>query len=123
MLTFTMPKRDEDGDERGRVSRVKAGTAYAAAIVKAINGGIRKGEYPRMAKERGQSGKVKLRLVLKPDGKVSKVEVVSSSGHPALDQYALELARRTIYPPFPAALRGTSQFQVEPPVNFVLTEE
>lgn len=47
-------------------------------------------EYPRLSRRAGEEGSVLCRLQLGADGNVLGVEVVESSGHPRLDQAALQ---------------------------------
>lgn len=48
--------------------------------------------YPRASRERGEQGVVGVLIRVSESGQVLSVEVISSSGHPALD----EAARRTV---------------------------
>lgn len=49
-----------------------------------------KPEYPAMAKRLGQQGKVVVRVHIDVDGRPSQAVVRQSSGHPMLDQAAVE---------------------------------
>ena len=46
-------------------------------------------EYPLLSRRLGEEGRVELRLFLKSDGSVEKVEIEKSSGHKRLDDSAL----------------------------------
>jgi TonB family protein len=50
--------------------------------------------YPRLALRRGITGKVRLTLWVKGNGKLDKVLIAQSSGHQSLDQSALDAAKR-----------------------------
>ncbi|MEW6220185.1 MAG: energy transducer TonB [Thermodesulfobacteriota bacterium] len=45
--------------------------------------------YPALARKRGLSGTVVLSVLVAPDGRVAELAVLTSSGHPSLDQAAL----------------------------------
>ena len=49
--------------------------------------------YPRMARERGIQGVVRLRFTVRPQGYVDRVEIVKSSGSEVLDSASV----RTVY--------------------------
>jgi len=92
--------------EKPRELKGRALDAAMAALV-------REEFYPREAIERGWEGRVILLLSLDPDGRVTGIEVASSSGHPILDGAALKAATRI------ARLPG-SRRQVLLPVEFRL---
>jgi TonB family protein len=52
--------------------------------------------YPRLAQRNGWQGIVKLGLRISPDGQLSRVRVVSTSGFPILDQNALQTMERIV---------------------------
>lgn len=62
------------------------------------------------------NGTVALRLEVHSEGRLLGVTVHQSSGHAALDQAALDAARRARIPAAPAGLRGTFQFNL--PIRF-----
>jgi TonB family protein len=69
--------------------------------------------YPRMARERGIQGVVRLKFRLRPSGEVESVEVVQSSGHEILDAASV----RTVYRAGPLPY---IQGWVEVPMSYVL---
>lgn len=70
--------------------------------------------YPRMARERGIQGVVRVRFKLKPSGAVETVEIVKSSGYDILDEATV----RTVYraSPLPYYTDGW----VEVPMAYIL---
>lgn len=62
------------------------------------------------------TGTVVLRLEVHADGRLLRVAVQQGSGHAALDQAALDAARRARIPAAPEGLSGTFQFNL--PVRF-----
>ena len=68
--------------------------------------------YPRIAKEQGWQGTVKLTLTIGPDGKVSSATVNTSSGFPILDQIALEATEKWLFQP-----QKDGEFPVKTKVN------
>jgi len=55
--------------------------------------------YPRGAIRRGEQGRCLCRLHIAPDGRVSRVQVLESTGHPRLDAAALEALGRWRFRP------------------------
>lgn len=47
-------------------------------------------QYPKLSRRRGEQGKVTLRVRVRADGRAEAVEIAHSSGHPRLDDAALE---------------------------------
>jgi protein TonB len=56
-------------------------------------------DYPPESRRRGEEGVVRLALRVAADGRVESAEVSASSGHPRLDQAAVEAARRWRFRP------------------------
>ena len=50
--------------------------------------------YPRSAEIRGDEGVTRLRIALEPDGAITQVSLVQSSGSPILDRQAQEVVMR-----------------------------
>ncbi len=76
--------------------------------------------YPEEAARNGQSGRGELRFVLRKDGSVRTVEIVSSSGVRILDSYisnAIRMAQP--FPPIPAAV-GEDVLPISINFNYVL---
>lgn len=77
--------------------------------------------YPRLARRRGQEGRVLLRVAVRSDGRPRSIAVLRSSGHRLLDEAALEAVRRWQF--VPAERDGRPiEGQVDVPVAFRLTE-
>lgn len=75
--------------------------------------------YPHMARLNRWEGKVVLRAVIKDDGELLSVDVVSSSGHAILDRDAVEVLRKAS----PLHLKhplGKPQVMVQVPINYSL---
>lgn len=52
-------------------------------------------QYPMLARRRGWSGQVELSFTISPDGQVSELKVLTSSGFPILDEQAMTAIRRS----------------------------
>ncbi|MBB5690515.1 protein TonB [Roseomonas alkaliterrae] len=79
-------------------------------------------DYPPESRRRGEEGSVRVSLRVGPDGRVQAVEVLESSGHPALDRAAVEAVRRWRFrPATQAGLPVAATMQTA--VHFRLTEE
>jgi TonB family protein len=81
-------------------------TLLAAAIERTKN-------YPRLARERGIEGVVRLRFKLAPSGAIEKVELVESSGSDILDKASVGAVYRAAPLPFVSGW-------VEMPMKYVL---
>ncbi len=68
---------------------------------------IREAWDPRASK---YPGEVKLKFVLRDDGSLRRVELVSSSGHDILDKVAISAVSDPKFDPFPPALRSKRKF-------------
>jgi protein TonB len=56
--------------------------------------------YPRVSKELGESGVVKLRVLIDEQGRLKNIVVSQSSGYPRLDQQAVAALRQARFQPF-----------------------
>nr|WP_246523957.1 energy transducer TonB [Neoroseomonas eburnea] len=79
-------------------------------------------EYPAESRRRGEEGVVRLSLRIGSDGRVEGVEVLESSGYPALDRAAQEATRRWRFRP---AMQGglSVAATLTTAVHFRLTDE
>ena len=71
--------------------------------------------YPAMARRMGWQGRVKVRVWLTPEGTISRIRILESSGHDVLDQAVVKAVRRFR---FPAGV-GIEQIDLQP-VRFLL---
>jgi len=76
-----------------------------------------KPEYPSIAKVNYIQGKVRLQLLVSPEGRVAEANVVQ--GHPILAAAALKAVRRWLYAPFKTPI-GPVPFVTRVDVNFAL---
>ena len=75
--------------------------------------------YPRMSRRMGEQGTVVLRVFISAEGHAEKAEIRTSSGHPRLDEAALDTVKRWRYVPGQRAGQAEAMwFNV--PVRFVL---
>lgn len=75
--------------------------------------------YPRAARQRGLQGVVMVRVAVSADGLPTEVFIKESSGHPMLDDAAVEAVRRWRFSPARSAGRAVAA-AVEIPVRFAL---
>lgn len=74
--------------------------------------------YPRIAKDAGWEGNVKLALRIGVDGKLLEQKITQSSGYKVLDDAAVSVAmQQSPYPPFPPQIES-QEVWVEVPVVF-----
>jgi len=92
---------------------------YRLAIISAAR---RFKRYPRAALDNTWQGRVEIHMAIGANGAIAALSVRSSTGHPVLDQQALEMIERAkATAPIPASLRGR-EFVVDIPVIFSLRE-
>jgi TonB family protein len=73
--------------------------------------------YPKLAQRNGWQGMVKLGLRVEPNGQLSRIRVISTSGYPVLDQAALDTLNRIV------TLQGANAWLIGEPVDTVLPVE
>jgi protein TonB len=78
--------------------------------------------YPWLARLQGWEGTVVLQVRVEPDGRASRVTIVSSSGHPALDHAAQQAVSQWTFLPAHRGGRPVGSI-VKVPVRFRLTED
>lgn len=62
--------------------------------------------YPERIRRENLTGRLRLLVALNPDGSVKEAQILKSSGHPALDEAALEIVRLAApFAPFPRSIR------------------
>lgn len=62
--------------------------------------------YPERIRRENLTGRLRMLVALKPDGSVKEAQILKSSGHPVLDQAALEIVRLSApFAPFPRSIR------------------
>ncbi len=76
-------------------------------------------QYPRLARQRGWQGVVKMRVQFLPGGQIGQVSIVRSSGFAMLDETAVAMLRSAELPPIPDGLRRR-EFLLDVPVEFRL---
>ena len=109
---------DEDGQGDISANSVNGGTGEPGSIAPeqwaAIASAIERAKnYPRLARERGIEGVVRLRFLLKPSGDIEKIEVLESSGSDLLDHASIRAVSRAAPMPY---VNGW----VEVPIAYVL---
>ncbi len=76
-------------------------------------------EYPGIARKRGYQGNTLLSVLVRRDGTVGDVQVLSSSGHPVLDRAAVAAVKHWLFEP---GTRGEKkvEMRVKIPIRFEL---
>jgi len=78
--------------------------------------------YPRRAKRRNWQGEVLIQFTLLPNGRITRLNIIESSGRQLLDNAALEIFQRKMnqqFKPFPQEIART-QWRIEVPVSYYL---
>jgi protein TonB len=101
--------------EQPRVRRLTAASAKQSADAAYLLDWRRRLEavgnqyYPEASVRYGIYGNVKLMVVIRADGNLEEVKVLSSSGYAVLDEAAIKVVRMAApYSPFPTELRATT---------------
>jgi protein TonB len=97
--------------------------ALGAVVPPGLDDGHRNAppDYPPESRRRGEEGVVRLLIRVNAEGEVAAVEIVASSGHPALDAAAVAAARRWRFRPAMQAGRPVSG-TLSTAVHFRLTD-
>jgi protein TonB len=65
--------------------------------------------YPQASIRYGLYGDLRMLVVIKNDGSLEDIQILSSSGYAVLDEAAIKIVRMAApYAPFPAELRATT---------------
>ncbi|WP_456322431.1 TonB family protein [Hydrogenimonas sp.] len=96
-----------------KISEMK--NAYLAELLGAIES---RKFYPKIAKRRGMEGVVKVRFVLRKDGKIEKVAIAEGSGYGVLDRAALKtVASIGTFKPIPEVLKK-ERWEIVAPIRY-----
>jgi TonB family protein len=95
-------QRAEDRGQTAEDGEQKTEDEPVAAFSQGVNAAVRmkteiRPYYPIGARLRGEEGAVTLRVAIDNSGRVFRCEVTQSSGYPALDNAAMEAARKACY--------------------------
>ena len=94
--------------------------AFAHDVMARVREHVQQGvAYPPEALANRCEGIVRIAVVYGWAGEIKDIAVRSSSGHPLLDQAALDIVRGMALPQAPDALRGT-EFDITFPISFRL---
>ncbi len=94
--------------------------SYQQKVARQIERARKVYPYRSRLQQNREEGTVGVRFVIQPGGGVRQVEVVKSSGHPLLDQAAVEIIENAApFPPLPPEL-GVSELAVNSPIRFTL---
>ncbi len=98
-----------------RIRRLTSVATKASADAAYLNSWTQKIEqignsnFPQEALERGVFGSLRMSVSLHPNGSVSNVEILQSSGHKLLDDAAVQIVQlASPFPPFPPEIRKTT---------------
>jgi protein TonB len=103
-----------DEAEPGGPKNAGEGVMMAAGVIQGT-----KPDYPLVARKQGLEGKVMLRVTVGPDGRITSVTVVQSSGHAILDKAARDGVVRWRFSPARRAA-GAIASVIDVPIEFKL---
>ncbi|UES59066.1 TonB family protein [Roseibium aggregatum] len=116
-VTSQSAKSNTNGraDARTKDGGTRATSNYQGKVVAKLR---RAKRYPREAKRQRLEGTVSVGFTISSNGAVSGIRVTRSSGHPVLDQAALDMVRRASpMPKFPGDIR-VARMNMQVPVRF-----
>ncbi|EMO3466406.1 TPA: energy transducer TonB [Klebsiella variicola subsp. variicola] len=105
------------GADSGRM--MQSNSSAQPKNVSAIGCAVPQPDYPRRARRLKQEGEVLVRLVVNPQGELTRYEIARSSGVEALDQAALAAVQKTRCSPYVENGRAIAVMTLQP-VNFRL---
>lgn len=116
-ITSKSAKSNVNGRANARTNDggTKATSNYQGKVVAKLR---RAKRYPREAKRQRLVGTVNVGFTISSNGAVSGIRITRSSGHPVLDQAALDMVRRASpMPKFPGDIR-VARMNMQVPVRF-----
>lgn len=78
--------------------------------------------YPRIARQRGWEGTVKLMALIEKDGTINQIDIIESSGYGILDKEALKTVKMWKFSPARSGLMRFSS-RISIPIQFALIKE
>lgn len=115
VLEASLHNREEASSRAPRVRRLTSVAAQSAADAAYLQDWRRRLEavgntyYPEASLRYGMYGSLRLLVVIRSDGSLENVELLSSSGYAVLDEAAIRIVRMAApYAPFPPELKATA---------------
>jgi len=115
VLEASLHNRDEASSRAPRVRRLTSVAAQSAADAAYLQDWRRRLEavgntyYPEASVRYGMYGSLRLLVIIRSDGSLEDVELLSSSGYAVLDEAAIRIVRMAApYAPFPPELKATA---------------
>jgi len=118
-LTAVNDKSDPSTSQAGRIQALITGSKLKRMLQISMAQYFR---YPRFALKRGWQGEVTIGIRIDPNGYISRMRLVNSSGYNTLDLAALEDARRVTSLPNAVALLNGQTFDIQLPVIYRLQD-
>ncbi|HSC68006.1 MAG TPA: TonB family protein [Cellvibrio sp.] len=110
---------DEDDGAALTAQSLLARQFYVSDAIKKIRG---KTKYPQRALDRGQSGNVRVAIVIDRQGNVISTNILESSKFDLLNKEAIEAVKRSVpFPPLPTEITG-GRFEFSVPMRWTLPE-
>lgn len=109
---------DDDNDEKPALTAqtLLARQFYVSDQLKKVYANVR---YPKKALEKGQTGSVRLVIVINRQGNLVSTNITQASEFEVLNEAALEAVNKTTFSPIPDAITG-STFEFNTPLRFTL---
>ncbi len=107
---------DDDDKPALTAQNLLARQFYLSDNLKKIFANVR---YPKKALEKGQTGSVRIAVVINRQGNIVSTAILQASEHESLNEAALEAVNKVSYPPIPDAISGAT-FEFTAPIRFVL---
>jgi protein TonB len=110
---------DDDEQPALTAQTLLARQFYVSDQLKKIYANVR---YPKKALDKGQTGSVRVTVVINRQGNLTSVSIAQASEFEALNEAALEAVNKTNFTPIPDAVTGAS-FEFNAPLRFTLQQK
>jgi len=116
--TSTVAATSDDEDEKPALTAqtLLARQFYVSDQLKKVYANVR---YPKKALEKGQTGSVRLTIVINRQGSLVSASIAQASEFEILNEAALEAVNKTTFSPMPDTITGTT-FEFNAPLRFTL---
>ncbi|HOY23804.1 MAG TPA: TonB family protein [Cellvibrio sp.] len=118
--TSTVAATSDDEDEKPALTAqtLLARQFYVSDQLKKVYANVR---YPKKALEKGQTGSVRLTIVINRQGSLVSASIAQASEFEILNEAALEAVNKTTFSPMPDTITGTT-FEFNAPLRFTLQQ-
>ncbi len=119
VVAAAAPANDDDEKPALTAQTLLARQFYVSDQLKKVYANVR---YPKKALEKGQTGSVRLTIVINRQGNIVSTNIAQASEFEVLNEAALEAVSKTTFTAIPDAITG-STFEFNAPLRFTLQQK